>query len=139
MNPYDSPQPSSADSQTSGNLGKPRSPWLVVPAVVSWCFSGLALLALPVGIYRATEFLPVSTGAGEFEQLMAFASVALIAALLVAGIINILAGFRWYQGRWIWALIFNVIATGTFLIPVLAFDAVAFAALEVPEWPVPNL
>jgi len=131
MNPYETPQQASIDERmpTATVAGTARRfRWGTVPAALSWCFGGVALIAIPFGSYQTLKMLPLSVDAGWAERMMVYASLVMIPCLLVSGGLNCVAGMRWLRGRWIQALLLNAGAYGVMAIPQLMHDAAVAAA-----------
>ncbi len=131
MNPYDAPTENARTKADAKSTKPPRFRWFVIPAALSWCFGGLALLALPFGIYHNIGSLIVESDADWPSRMMSYASIIMIPALLAAGLLNLLAGFRWLHGRWIIALTMNVIAYGVMAIPQLIHESAMDAARQM--------
>jgi hypothetical protein len=131
MNPYDA-QTENAHTKPDDETTTPRRfRWFVIPAALSWCFGGLTLLALPFGIYHTIGTLILDPDADWPSRMMSYASIVMIPAMLIAGLLNLLAGFRWLRGRWITALIFNAIAYGVMAIPQLMHVSAMDAARQM--------
>jgi hypothetical protein len=134
MNPRNVTRRTSVDERPPASAAASpgrRFRWGTVPAALSWCFGGGALIAIPFGAYQALQMLPLPAGAGPAERMMVHASLVMIPCLIVAGGLNCLAGTRWLRGRWIQALLLNAGACGIMAIPQWMHDAALTAARNV--------
>lgn len=105
-----------------------RFRWCVIPAAFSWCFGGVALLAVTVRIFHiVTGTISLDADFGWSSRMMLYTSIVENAAVFISGILSLLSGFRWVCSRWVSALVFNAIAFGLLMIPeviyMMAMDA----------------
>ena len=129
MNPYE-PQllnsnPAHVESVETGS--KRRFRWSTFPATLSGFFGVLALVVIPIGVFQNREVYQEPS-----SQMMFVAAISMPIALLASGVLNVVAGLEWFRGRWLTALICNVAACGTMMIPTTMLEAAMDAAKNVP-------
>jgi hypothetical protein len=125
MNPYEPQQliPNAPTSEADSVAASRRFRWTTIPATLSWFFGLFAVVAIPIGILQNIDVYQNAS-----SQMMLFAAVGMPIALLIAGVLNVIAGFRWIGGRWLSALSCNAIAYGTMMIPVAMYESAMDAA-----------
>jgi len=95
---------------------------LLIPATLSWVFGAIGIVGTPIGIYQNFEIFQRDT-----HRLVYIATIVMPVASLISGSLNILAGIRWFKGRWVWALICNGLAYGAMVFASI-FEEIAFDA-----------
>jgi hypothetical protein len=131
MNPYESSAHCTRTNPDNGVSARRGFRWRVIPAALSWCVGGVVILALPIGIYQNFGAFFPDVDADWTGRMLSYASMATIPVLLAAGLMNLLAGFRWVGGRWGVALILNALAYGVMGLPEVMQTYAIDAAREM--------
>jgi hypothetical protein len=109
MNPYEPPESANPDAADPTSAPARRFRWGVIPAAFSFVFGGTALVAVSVGLYRIVFNLRHSPP-GTLERDSLFEMLVVAGCFMITGVLNVLAGAWWLNGRWIPALILNTVA-----------------------------
>lgn len=83
--------------------------------------------AIPIGIFQNFAVYQDPS-----NRMMFFAAITMPVALLVSGILNVVAARRWLRAQWLTGLLCNATSYGTMMIPITMFESAMVAIKSLP-------